>query len=86
MTQTGTAAPTTVLISPAMAVRSRVYRRLAEALAGYGLEVRVVARRASKKVRHRPPAPRTGPTRTKPPTSPTRSPARAPMSPARGWS
>ncbi|MCR8897095.1 alpha/beta fold hydrolase [Gordonia sp. GONU] len=45
MTQTGTAAPTTVLISPAMAVPSRVYRRLAEALAGHGLDVRVVARR-----------------------------------------
>ncbi|MCK8612296.1 alpha/beta fold hydrolase [Gordonia sp. C13] len=45
MTQTNTDRPTTVLISPAMAVPARVYRRLAEALTGYGHEVRVVPRR-----------------------------------------
>ncbi|MBM7278908.1 alpha/beta fold hydrolase [Gordonia rubripertincta] len=45
MTQTGTIRPTTVLISPAMSVPARVYRRLVEALTGYGLEVRVVPRR-----------------------------------------
>ncbi len=45
MTQTSTDRPTAILISPAMAVPARVYRRLTEALTGYGLDVRVVARR-----------------------------------------